>query len=123
MLHAQSKRRRPNKTKDDDVPLPDPFPIPKHFCTNVEEALKSGKIATKERRMFLSDIASAMLRYKRYPTKEDYINVGRAVIQAYPFLQFNYRPAICKFYNSGISIIIALITIFMSDNRMQLSKV
>ena len=87
VLHAQSKRRRPNKTEDDEVPLPDPFPIPKHFRTNVEEALKSGKIATKERRMFLSDIASAMLRYKRYPTKEDYINVGCAVIQAYPFLK------------------------------------
>ena len=67
VLHAQSKRRQPGKTEDDEVPLPDPFRISKHFRTNVEEALKSGKNATKERRTFPSDIASAMLRYKHNP--------------------------------------------------------
>ena len=36
--------------------------------------------------MFLSDVASAMLRYKRYPTRDDYVSVVSAVIQAYPFL-------------------------------------
>ena len=39
VLHAQSKRRQPGKTEDDELPLPD-------FRTNVQ-ALKSGKNATK----------------------------------------------------------------------------
>ena len=46
-----------------------------------------------------------------------------AALQALSFPKISYRPTICKFYNSGIGIIIALIRIFMSDNRMQLSKV
>ena len=37
--------------------------------------------------MFLSDIASAMLRYKRYPSRDEYVSVSCAVIQAYPFLK------------------------------------
>ena len=75
------------KTEDDAVPLPDPFPLPKHYQRNVEEALKSGKMLMKEGRMFLSDIASAMLRYKRYPSRDEYVSVSCAVIQAYPFLK------------------------------------
>ena len=35
---------------------------------------------------FLSSVASTMLAYKRYPTREDYINVGRSVIQQYDFM-------------------------------------
>jgi hypothetical protein len=79
--------KKVQKTDDDAIPLPDPFPLPKHYQTNVEEALKSGKMLTRERRMFLSDIASAMLRYKRYPSRDDYVSVACAVIQAYPFLK------------------------------------
>ena len=37
--------------------------------------------------MFLSDIASSMLRFKRYPSRDDYVLVSCAVIQAYPFLK------------------------------------
>ena len=37
--------------------------------------------------MFLSHIASSMLRYKRYPNRDDYVSVSCAVIQAYPFLK------------------------------------
>ena len=83
----QGKKRSIVKTEDDSIPLPDPFPLPKHYQRNVEDALKSGNMPTKERRMFLSDVASSMLRYKRYPSRDDYICVSRAVVQAYPFLK------------------------------------
>ena len=33
-----------------------------------------------------SAVASAMLVYKKYPTREDYITVGRAIIEKYDFL-------------------------------------
>ena len=84
-ISLQNKKRI-QKTEDDTVPLPDPCPLPKHYQRSVEEALKNGRMLTKERRMFLSDVASAMLRYKRYPTRDDYVSVASAVIQAYPFL-------------------------------------
>lgn len=80
-------QNKKGKTKDDAIPLPDPFPLPKHYQRNVEEALKSGKMLTKERRMFLSDVASEMLRYKCYPSRDDYVSVSCAVIQAHPFLK------------------------------------
>ena len=75
------------KSEDDHIPLPNPFPLPKHHQRSVEEALERGVMPIKERRMFLSNIASAMLRYKRYPSREDYVTVACAVITAYPFLK------------------------------------
>ena len=35
---------------------------------------------------FLSAVASAMLVYKRYPSKDDYISVARSVIEKYSFM-------------------------------------
>ena len=35
---------------------------------------------------FYSAVASAMLVYKRYPTRDDYMLVGRAIIAKYKFL-------------------------------------
>lgn len=35
----------------------------------------------------MSEIASCMLRYKRYPDKDDYINVARSIIAKYPFFK------------------------------------
>lgn len=85
ILRQESKRFL--KTEDDSIPLPDPFPLPKHYQRNVEEALKSGKLTTKERRMFLSNIASSILRFKRYPSRDDYVSVSCAVVHTYPFLK------------------------------------
>lgn len=80
------KKRKIPKNEDDSVPLPDPFPLPKHYRADVEAALNSGKMTTETRSSFLSSVASAMLTYKRYPTKEDYICVARTVTKQYPFL-------------------------------------
>lgn len=54
---SQGKKRGIVKMEDDLIPLPDPFPLPKHYQRNVEDALRSGNMPTKERRMFLSDVA------------------------------------------------------------------
>ena len=91
------EKRRLLKSEDDSIPLPDPFPLPKHYQRNVEEALRSGKLSSKERRIFLSDIASSMLRFKRYPSRDDYVSVSCAVIKAYPFLKATTgRPYVCN---------------------------
>ena len=75
------------KTSDDSIPLPDPFPFPKHYSRGVEEALKNGQLPSRERRLFLSDIAAAMLRYKQYPSRDDYVLVSCAVCKEFPFLK------------------------------------
>ena len=80
-----AKKRNIAKTEDDSVSLPDPFPLPKHYPQNVEVGLKRKKMSSKEKR-FISDVASAMLWYKRYPSQADYHCVARAVVVAYPFL-------------------------------------
>ena len=83
------KKRKCIKTEEDYIPLPDPFPLPKHYPCEVEVALKRGKMSIWERRRFLSEVASAMLRYKRYPSSEDRYCVARSIVDKYPFLKSN----------------------------------
>lgn len=84
---TKETKKRFLKTEDDDVPLPDPFPLPKHYRMDVETALKSGKMNRQTRSAFFSSIASAILQYKRYPDKEDYIIVAHSIISKYPFFK------------------------------------
>ena len=81
------KRQPPKKSPEDTAPLPDPFPLPSHFSAAVEMALSSKSMTTTTRRGFVGKVAASMLCYKRYPTREDYENVGRAIIEKYPFLR------------------------------------
>jgi hypothetical protein len=81
-----SKKPKVVKTKDDAVPLPDPFPLPKYYRADVETALANGKMTKENMSTFLSAIAAAMLVFKRYPTSEDYICVARSVLQKYSFM-------------------------------------
>lgn len=81
------KRRAMIKDADDSVPLPSPFPLPKHHSADVEVALRTKKMSTETTRRFVSSIAGTMLTYKRYPSQEDYRNVAQSVISRYPFLQ------------------------------------
>ena len=64
------------KNEDDAIPLPDPFPLPKHYCADVEVALASGKMTMETMSAFLS---AAMLVYK-------HICVARSVVQKYSFM-------------------------------------
>jgi hypothetical protein len=84
---TKAKKQKFHKTEDDSIPLPDPFPLPKHYPTSIETALKRGNMAYKEKQAFLSEVASAILRFKRYPTHDDYVCVARSVTNKYPFLK------------------------------------
>ena len=81
-------RKRPKilKSEDDRTPLPNPFPLPKHYQADVELGLKSGKMTFETMSTFLTALANAMLVYKLYPSSDDYICVGRSVIAKYPFM-------------------------------------
>lgn len=81
-----SNKKKITKAVDDTIPLPKPFPLPKHFRQDVECALRSKKMTTETRRAFFSAIASSMLNFKRYPTSEDYRNVAESILAKYEFL-------------------------------------
>ncbi len=81
-----TKKLKVIKTEDDAVPLPDPFPLPKYYRADVEIALASGKMTKETMSAFLSAVAGAMLVYKRYPTRDDYVCVARTVVQKYNFM-------------------------------------
>ena len=81
------KRFKLNKSKEDNIPLPDPFELPKNFRPDVASALASGKMTLETNRFFLSTVAGAMFTHKRYPTSDDYMNVARAIGTKYPFMK------------------------------------
>ena len=69
------------------MPLPVPFPLPRHYPYNVELALNSKQMTRETTSKFISVVAGAMLSYKCYPTIDDYNNVGQSIIQKYPHLK------------------------------------
>ena len=83
------------KTSDDSIPLPDPFPFPKHYSRGLEQAFKNGQLPRMERRPFLSDIAAAMLCYKQYPSRDGYVLFSCAVCKEFPLL--NIWETVCKY--------------------------
>ena len=85
----QKKKKLTQRGEDDIIPLPNPFPLPKHYGTDVEKALETKKFTKADRIAFIGKIASAMLYYKQLPTKMDYTNVSQSVLRKYPFLKLN----------------------------------
>ena len=81
------KRPKIVKNEDDSIPLPDPFPLPKHYPHDIQCALNMKKMSIKDKQSFVSEIASSMLRFKRYPTCDDYLCVAKTVLDKYPFLK------------------------------------
>ena len=75
------------------------FPLPNHYRSEVETVLKLGRLSNVTRQAFIARIASLMLNYKRYPSSEDYANVGQAIIMKYPFLKSPVgSPAVCFYF-------------------------
>ena len=95
-ITVSSKKLKVMKDTDDAIPLPNPFPLPTHYSSEVETALKLGRLSNVTRQAFIARIASLMLNYKKYPSSEDYTNVGQAIIMKYPFLKSPVgSPMVC----------------------------
>jgi len=73
--------KREKRTRDLDVQLPNPYPLPQQFPAVVEAgiAAENPQIITK----FLSCLASSRLCYKQYPTRDEYVQVAQQVINKY----------------------------------------
>lgn len=85
-LPAKVKRPKFVENKDDAIPLPSPFPLPKIYRADVEVALAKGKMTKTTTCSFLSSVASAMLVYKRYPALDDYKGVAKTITEKYTFM-------------------------------------
>ena len=70
-----------------EKPLPDPFPLPHNFRTDVEVALKTGEMTRETTKSFFSTVAGSILTFKRYPTKEEFIRIATDIVRKYPFLR------------------------------------
>ena len=46
------------KDIDNAIPLPDPFPLPKHYCKDVEDALQQKQMYNDIAKKFYSSIAT-----------------------------------------------------------------
>lgn len=84
---VKSGKQKVCKDSDDAVPLPNPFPLPKHYPYNVEKALNNQKMTRDVMAKFISVIAGSMLNFKRYPTSQDYNNVAQSIITQFPHLK------------------------------------
>ena len=67
--------------------LPHPFPLPQNFRYDVEVALQTGQMTRETTKSFFSSVASTMLTFKHYPSREDYTRVAMAIVKKYPFLK------------------------------------
>lgn len=80
--------------KADELPLPDPYPLPRNYRADVEVALKTGKMTAETSKSFYSSVAGSMLTFKRYPTKEEFARVATDIIRKYPFLKSQSKSPI-----------------------------
>ena len=95
-VNIYRKRHKIEKGKDDNIPLPIPFPLPKYFRHDVQVALTKKQMTKETRSHFFSAVASAMLTYKPYPTAEDYKSVASSITEKYEFMKSPVgTPTVC----------------------------
>ena len=72
--------------REQEPPLPSPFPLPTNYPKEVMAGLNMGVLSVGSRTKFFSRIAGAIFNFKSYPTKDEYNHIGHQVIAKYPFL-------------------------------------
>lgn len=73
--------------KEPELPLPPSFELPHNYHIMVMSELKKGMLSIRAKPKFISAVASAIFRYKSYPTTDEYERVGKLIISKYPFLR------------------------------------
>ncbi len=86
------------KSEDDTISLPNPFPLPKHYPSQLEITLQSGNLTLKQKTNFVSEIASCMLRFNRYPDRDDYLCVAQTILRKYPIFKSQGWKSMCEFH-------------------------
>ena len=84
--HLEKKLSSASKKKL-EKPLPIPFELPYNYPPIVMADLTRNKLCGMARSKFISSVASAVFKYKCYPTAEEYSHIGSQIIKKYPFLK------------------------------------
>lgn len=104
-------------SSDDDQEIPDPFPFPKTYGTNIDVGLITGmenniinpvlypptiigKMCPSITAKFYTKITNVMSMYKRYPKRYDYDRIARAIVDKYPFLRCPLSGHVSFYYRS-----------------------
>ena len=80
------------KNKDQESSLPNQFELPKNFRLDVAAALETGQMTRETTTAFTYTVASCIFRFKKYPTKEELIDVARCIVEKYPFMKEKKKP-------------------------------
>lgn len=73
--------------KEQELPLPIPFELPRNFRASVMAELEKGFLSGEGKTKFIGSVAAAIFRYKSYPTSHEYDHIGQEIISKYPFLR------------------------------------
>ena len=76
--------------RDQENALPNPYPLPQNFPAVVEAGLSTENPRVLPR--FLSSVASSMLCYKQYPTRDEYVQVAHEIITKFPWMRAKLGP-------------------------------
>ena len=68
------------------------FTVPVQYSAVVMAALLSGHIIGKVRNQISQDVATKMLSYCKYPSKEQYETVALKLVEAFPVLKDTLPP-------------------------------
>ena len=71
----------------EDTDIPNPFPFPTHYRSDIELGLKQENMSALAFTKFVTRIANVMFLYKRYPKKGDYESVAEQIVTRYPFMK------------------------------------
>ena len=87
-LITQNKAFKQERTVE--APLPNLFPLPHHFPSTVEAGLITQNPVVIPK--YLSCVASSMLCYKLYSTREEYIQVAGEILKKQGWMKSKLGP-------------------------------
>ena len=67
--------------RQQDQPLPNPFPLPRNFPPIVAHALTKQKLTSKSRANLVTALANAAFMYKTYPASRELEDIARQAIK------------------------------------------
>ena len=91
-----------------EEPLPRPFPLPQNYPASVEAGLSAQNTSIiPALYQSSSRVASSMLCYKLYPTRDEYQQVALQITDKYKWMSAKIGPptvSVCALYGSIVKV-------------------
>ena len=82
--------------RNQEPPLPRPFPLPTNYRQAIAHGLKEGKLVGFQKAKLISTVANAILAYKSYPTGDELQHVALQMLKKWPFLAMANGDHVCS---------------------------